>query len=120
VIAWNASREATRAVHDALPILAKSEKVTVFAFEPRHQRTSADVAALVAHLKQHGIAAGVNEWSNAGDIGVVDALFSCLDYEEADLIVAGAYGHAHWLEGLFGGVSRDLIRQESMPVFMSH
>ena len=40
--------------------------------------------------------------------------------DDIDLIVAGAYGHSHWVEGLFGGVSHDLIRQETMAVMLSH
>ena len=50
----------------------------------------------------------------------VSALFTCLETDDIDLIVAGAYGHSRWLEGLFGGVSEDLIRQESMAVLLSH
>jgi hypothetical protein len=43
-----------------------------------------------------------------------------LDAEDIDLIVAGAYGHAHWLEGWFGGASRDLILQDAMAALLSH
>ena len=68
--------------------------------------------ALVAHLANHGVKARVEGWTDTGDIDAVSALFACLDRDDIDLIVAGAYGHSRWVEGLFGGVSQDLIRQE--------
>ncbi len=120
VVAWNATREATRAVHDAMPVLRMAEKVVVFAFEPHYEAKNADVKAIVAHLTRHGVEVSVDAWSDTGEINAVDALFSSLDSADADLIVAGAFGHSRWLEGLFGGVSRDLLGQESMAVLMSH
>jgi nucleotide-binding universal stress UspA family protein len=120
IVAWNASREATRALHDALPILRAAELVIIFAFEHRYDAKRMDMDALVGHLKDHGISARVETWPDTGDMDAVSALFACLDSEDIDLIVAGAYGHSRWLEGLFGGVSRDLMRQETMAVLMSH
>ena len=120
LVAWNASREATRALHDALPMLKKAERVVIFAFERHYDAKKADMDALIAHLGNHGVKARVEGWTDTGDMDPVSALFACLDMDDIDLIVAGAYGHARWIEGLFGGVSRDLIRQESMAVLLSH
>jgi nucleotide-binding universal stress UspA family protein len=120
VIAWNASREATRAVHDAMPLLAKARQVTIFTVAANAEAARSGSEFLVDHLKQHGVTAQTSYWPSVGDATVVDGLFACLDTQDADLIVAGAYGHSRWVESLFGGVSRDLIRQPSMPVLMSH
>ena len=120
VIAWNASREATRAVHDALPFLVKARQVTIFTVATNAEAARSGSEMLVDHLKQHGVTALTSYWPSIGDATVVDGLFACLDTQDADLIVAGAYGHSRWVESLFGGVSRDLIRQPSMPVLMSH
>ncbi len=120
LVAWNASREATRAVHDALPILKKAERVVIFAFERHCDCKKTDMDALVAHLANHGVKARVEAWTDTGDIDAVSALFACLDADEVDLIVAGAYGHSRWLGALFGGMSHDLTRQESMAVLLSH
>jgi nucleotide-binding universal stress UspA family protein len=120
IVAWNASREATRALHDALPILRAAELVVIFAFERRYDAKTTDMDALIAHLADHGIRARVEVWPDTGDMDAVSALFASLDSEDIDLIVAGAYGHSRWLEGLFGGVSRDLMGQETMAVLMSH
>lgn len=120
VIAWNASREATRAVHDALPLLRSARKVVIFAFSAARSGLRASAEMLEDHLLQHGVTARISDWTNTGDISAVEALFASLDTQDADLIVAGAFGHSRIFEGLFGGVSLDLLRQPSLPVFLSH
>ena len=120
LIAWKASREATRAVHDAMPLLVKANKVTVFTFNPESDIYGTEPDLLIESLKAHGVNARPLRWPDTGELSAVDALFASLDSEEADLIVAGAYGHSRWIEGLFGGASRDLVRQQVLPVFMSH
>ena len=120
VIAWNGGREALRAVHDAMPFLEKAGKVTVFCFSSRPSDLRASAVLLVEHLAQHGVAARISDWTNTGDLTAIEALFASLDTQDADLIVAGAFGHSRFFEGLFGGVSLDLLRQQSLPVLMSH
>jgi len=120
VIAWNGGREALRAVHDAMPFLEKARKVTVFCFSSRPSDLRASAERLVDHLASHGVASHVSDWTNTGDLTAIEALFASLDTQDADLIVAGAFGHSRVYEGLFGGVSMDLIRQQSLPVLMSH
>jgi nucleotide-binding universal stress UspA family protein len=120
VIAWKSSREATRAVHDAMPLLERAKKVTAFTFSPEQGVFGKEPDLLAAHLREHGVAAGSDSWYDTGEITAVDALFACLETQEADLIVAGAYGHSRLVEGLFGGVSYDLVRQPSLPILMSH
>ena len=120
VIAWNASREATRAVHDALPILKKARKVVVFSFSRHGSALRASAEALAEHLEHHGVKSIISDWTNTGEISAVEALFASLDTQDCDLIVAGGFGHSKVFEGLFGGVSLDLLEQPSLPVMMSH
>jgi nucleotide-binding universal stress UspA family protein len=121
VIAWNAGREALRAVHDAMPLLERAKKVTLFAFSSRPSALRGSAQKLADHLAAHGVQAEhISDWTNTGDLTAVEALFASLDTQDADLIVAGAYGHSKLYEGLFGGVSMDLMHQQSLPVLMSH
>jgi nucleotide-binding universal stress UspA family protein len=120
VIAWNASREATRAVHDALPFLRRAKKVTIFSFGPDNELFRKQADLLADHLKRHEVPAEAAIWTDTGELTPVEALFASLDTEDADMIVAGAYSRARWIEGLFGGATRDLIQQPSLPVLMSH
>ena len=121
VIAWNAGREALRAVHDAMPLLERAKKVTLFAFSSRPSALRKSAQMLADHLAAHGVKAEhISDWTNTGDLTAVEALFASLDTQDADLIVAGAFGHSGLYEGLFGGVSMDLMHQQSLPVLMSH
>jgi nucleotide-binding universal stress UspA family protein len=120
VIAWNASREATRAVHDTMPFLKTAKKVVVFSFSSHPSDLRINAHALVDHLSRHGVDAIVSDWTNTGDITAVEALFASLDTQDSDLIVAGGFGHSRAFEGLFGGVSLDLMRQPTLPVLLSH
>lgn len=120
MVAWNSSRESTRAVHDAMPMLVKAEKVALFVFDAGFDPQRADVLDIKGHLERHGAKVVVDGWRDTGEVEAVSALFACLDREEADLIVAGAYGHSPLSESLFGGASEELLNNVSMPVVMSH
>ena len=121
VIAWNAGREAMRAVHDAMPLLERAKKVTLFAFSSRPSGLRTSAQMLADHLAAHGVKTEhISDWTNTGDLTAVEALFASLDTQDADLIVAGAFGHSKLYEGVFGGVTMDLMHQQSLPVLMSH
>ncbi len=99
VIAWNSSRESTRAVHDALPLLRQAERVTIFEFDPPADSIDAAPDLIKAHLEHHGVSADLFTWTDQAGVRSVDALFACLDRQQADLIVAGAFGHSRLIEG---------------------
>ncbi|MEE9250648.1 MAG: universal stress protein [Alphaproteobacteria bacterium] len=118
LVAWDGSREATRAVHDALPVLAKARKVTVLSINPQklHDVSSVDMAA---HLARHGVAVEASETAS-DDVGTGDVLLSRAADLGADLIVMGAYGHSRAREWVVGGVTRHVLSHMTMPVLMSH
>jgi nucleotide-binding universal stress UspA family protein len=122
LIAWDGTREATRALHDALPLLGKAEAATVITVGAREASLERDRPALdriVRHLERHGIAARAEE-SLQGDIPVSDVLLSRAADLDVDLIVAGGYHHSQFREALLGGVSRELLEHMTVPVLMSH
>jgi nucleotide-binding universal stress UspA family protein len=122
LVAWNASREAARAVNDALPLLAGAKQVTVLAINPQRgigghgEVPAADIAL---HLARHGVKAEAAH-TVARDIADGEALLSYAADIGADLIVAGAYGHSRARELVFGGVTRTLIAEMTAPVLLSH
>jgi nucleotide-binding universal stress UspA family protein len=75
---------------------------------------------LADHLQRHGVVARISDWTDTGDLSALEALFASLDTQDADLIVAGAFGHSRLFESLFGGVSVDLMRQPTAPILLSH
>jgi nucleotide-binding universal stress UspA family protein len=122
VIAWNASREATRAVNDALPILERATKVTVLVINPRGGPAGhRDVpgADLALHLARHGVNAEATA-TESEEVKAAELLLSTLADLGADLLVMGGYGRSRLRELILGGVTRDILRAMTTPVFMSH
>jgi len=122
LVGWNATAEAARALNDALPILAQSHKVTVLSINPRHGiggEGDVPAADIALHLARHGIHAEAAH-TVATDIAEGDALLSYAADISADLLVIGMYGHSRVREMVFGGVTRSLLTEMTIPVFMSH
>lgn len=120
LVAWNRTREATRAVHDALPLLTRAKAVTVMEVNPRKGEVPHIAGAEIAtHLARLGVKAEVSS-TVAEDINVGDAILSRLSDLGADLLVMGAYGHSRLREYAFGGVTLHILKHMTVPVLMSH
>ena len=122
LVGWNASREASRAVHDALPLLAKAESACVFLANPKRglgahgEEPGADIAR---HLARHGLKVEVAK-AVADDVADSALLLNHASDMGADLLVMGAYGHSRLREFILGGVTRSLLREMTVPVLLSH
>jgi nucleotide-binding universal stress UspA family protein len=119
LIAWNASREAARAVHDAMPLLDASREVIVLGVgseSGRHELPCRDIAL---HLSRHGIRTEVSSIP-AGAEGEGAALLVYAAAMGVDLIVMGGYGHSRLREFVLGGVTRHVRHNARVPVLMSH
>ena len=122
LIGWSATREAARAVNDAMPLLAGAEIVTVLTIDAREgpdahgELPGADISL---HLARHGVKAEIERTVSAG-ISAGDVLLSRAADLGADLLVIGAYGHSRVRELLLGGVTRSILQSMTLPVLMSH
>jgi nucleotide-binding universal stress UspA family protein len=120
LVGWNASREAARAVNDALPLLRRAQRVTVLSIDPGdHPDRRIPGADITLHLARHGVNA-VAAQTRGADISVGDVLLSYAADVGADLIVCGAYGHSRLREMVLGGATRHLLQHMTVPVLMSH
>lgn len=122
MVAWNASREAMRAIHDALPLLERAKEVHVLSIDPeRGSAGDGDLpgADISLHLARHGIKARA-AFTEAREISVGDTLLSRAADKQVDLIVMGAYGHSRYRELVLGGVTRHLLQSMTVPLLMSH
>jgi nucleotide-binding universal stress UspA family protein len=122
LVAWDGSREAARALHDALPLMAKAEAAIVIGVSMREaqaERAHPSLDRIVRHLVRHGIPARLEE-TVGSDVPIADLLLSRASDFDADLIVAGAYHHSRFREALIGGVSRGLLDHTTVPLLMSH
>ncbi|MDZ7839307.1 MAG: universal stress protein [Gammaproteobacteria bacterium] len=122
LVAWNASREAMRAVHDAMPLLERAKAVRVLSINPQRgpsgegEVPGADISH---HLARHNVKAEAVH-VEAEDIAVGEVLLSRAADQQADLIVMGAYGHSRYRELILGGATRSLLEAMTIPVLMSH
>jgi nucleotide-binding universal stress UspA family protein len=123
LIAWDGSREATRAIHDAMPFLSHTANVMLLTVNatgdepPRHRIPGADIALTVA---RHDVKVDVREVTVASDTPVGDVLLSQAAESGCDMIVMGAYAHSRLHELVLGGATRTILKSMTMPVLLSH
>ena len=120
VCAWNATREATRAIHDALPILRKARQVHLAWVDPQKDEEAEDLpgADMAAALARHGVNAAAEELVSGG-IEVGEVLLNHIAETGADLLVMGAWGHSRLREYVFGGATQHLLEHMTAPVLFS-
>ncbi|MDA1097859.1 MAG: universal stress protein [Proteobacteria bacterium] len=118
MVAWSGTREATRAVHDAMPLLVQAEEVVVFSVNPEDSGHIAG-ADICTHLARHGVNATPRHIV-APDMRVGDSVLSAVADNSIDLLVMGGYGHSRLRELAFGGATRAIMRSMTCPVLMSH
>lgn len=123
LIAWDGSKAATRAVHDALPLLAAMETVLILiVVDPdhlEHEKIDGTGDALARHLDAHGIASEVMHVPKAG-ISTSSVILNEVSNTGPDLLIMGAYGTPRLREVILGGVTRTVLDSMTVPVFMSH
>ncbi len=122
VIAWDASREASRAVHDALPLLRLAEDVVVLVVDAQSlgARTGRQPGTgVMAHLSQHEVKVRLKR-VESDRRGMGEFILAQAEEEAADLLVMGGYGHSRLREMLVGGVTRYMLERMTVPILFSH
>jgi len=120
LVAWDASREATRAVTDAIPLLKRADKVNVMAVDPRKGKHGCIPGADIGlYLARHGVRVEVSTDPGA-EIDIGNELLSRAADLSADLLVMGCYGHSRLKEWVLGGATRTILESMTIPVLMSH
>jgi nucleotide-binding universal stress UspA family protein len=121
VIGWNDTREARRAVQDALPFLHEAKRVTVMEICRKDEMDIARhlVADVIRYLAHHRIKAESRVEIQAHGSGA-DQIIGLAEDEGGDLLVTGAYGHSRLNEWVFGGMTRDLLTSSPICCLMSH
>lgn len=124
IVAWGGSREAARAVHDALPLLRLAEETIVLIVDARdrgagaggHDEPGADLAA---HLARHEVRPRIKRVTSGGT-GIGELILAQAGEEGADLLVMGGYGHSRFREMLLGGVTRHVLEHATLPLLIAH
>ncbi len=120
VIAWDFSRQSSRAVADALPILQRAKHVFILTVtNEKIIDTKRSGVELAKYLARHGVDVVLDIVDAAGrDIGAV--FRSHIQLRNGDLLVMGAYGHSRFREFVLGGATRSMLLNPPVPVFLSH
>ena len=122
LVAWDGSAAATRAVHDALPLMSDMKEVIILVVDDDRRewidsgRPGDDIAA---HLSAHGIDCRVERVLSGGS-PTSTMILNQLSDDGADLLVMGGYGTSKLREVVLGGVTRTIMGTITVPVFMSH
>ncbi|MHB8885214.1 MAG: universal stress protein [Methylovirgula sp.] len=120
LIAWKDTREARRVVFDSLPLLSLCQRVIVVEIDEANDPTAVDMSVndVVVWLSRHGVKA------HGIVLPLLDSPALQLDQlakeEDADLIIAGAYGHGRFREWVLGGMTRDILMRMPRSIFLSH
>lgn len=119
IIGWNGGREATRALHDALPLVQGATTVELLTIRrPPPQGVTLPPVSITDHLEAHGIKV-VREVLAGDDIGIMDLILSRAFDQGADLLVMGAHGGYH-LPFFKGQGTRYILKHMTLPVLMAH
>jgi nucleotide-binding universal stress UspA family protein len=116
LVAWDGSATAARAVRASLPLLATSDSVTVLAIGNKRPEEETEIAV---YLDRHGLKVEVKRIPS-GSIPVADTVLNVVSDESYDCVVMGAYGHSRVREYFFGGATRDILVEMTVPVLMTH
>lgn len=122
-VAWNASRQARRAVADAMPLLVGAQEVHLLIVDAHRQ--DADVhgeepgADTAAYLARHGARVELQRIESHG-LPIAEAIKEQALRNQADLLVFGAYSRSRMREAVFGGTTRTLLSGTPLPLFVSH
>jgi len=121
LVAWNARREAARAVFDALPLLQRAEEVKAITVRPQEEQGStvaAPAGDICAALARHGVKCASDSVGPRASVG--HTLLTHATEYGSDLLVMGCYGHSRLREFVLGGASRHVLEHMAIPVLMSH
>jgi len=114
LIAWDGKRSSARAIGDAMDILAEKSKVTLLSVGTTPKGTD----QMVANMRRHSVDVQASCVERSGSVS--DTILAEARAMDARLIVMGAYEHSKFSHDIFGGVTTEVIRDTSVPVFMAH
>lgn len=119
MIAWDGSKEASRALRDALPLLERADTVWILTIDDDKAIDRDGIVGAQLFLERHGVPSRhLLQTRGAAPIGEV-LQENALEHG-ADMLVMGAYGRSRIQEFILGGATRAIVRKPRLPVLLSH
>lgn len=117
LVAWNGSAEAARALRAAWPILGMADEVDILVVS--RGGAQGPEGLLQRHFEAHGVTPNVIE-DDSADAAAGKVLRRHVDARAPDLVVMGLYGRNRLQEQILGGVSREMLAEPTVPLFVHH
>ncbi|WP_173088272.1 universal stress protein [Devosia sp. 1635] len=115
-VAWDGSREAVRAITEAMPFLEQASQVIIVSL--RQDEDALSAGDLARHLRRHGISAEVRTLDTDTE-GSGEALLDEVGRTGANLLVMGGCGHSKFMDWVLGGATRYVLTHADIPVLMA-
>lgn len=123
MVAWNGTAEASHALVAALPMLKVASRVHVLEVQEENSsenRTTLPATEAAEFLARHGIESEIVQLPRDPAESIAATLLSAATMRNAGYLVMGAYGHSRLRERIFGGVTRELLKDPKIPLILSH
>jgi nucleotide-binding universal stress UspA family protein len=118
LVAWNGSREAVRAAHDALNLLKTPGPVTILSVNPSSEERQYEFH-MHRLFAQHDLEPKI-EHIVSKELSPAEAVLSRIADFSNDMLVMGAFSHSRLRQIILGGMTRDILNHMTVPVLMSH
>jgi len=119
-VGWDFSREAARALRDALPLLTLADEIhLVTVTDEKDIGATTTATDLEKFMRAHGLSFNLHRMESRSAT-VAACLFSRAEEIGADLLVMGAYGHSRLSEFILGGATLGVLSDPPLPLFLSH
>lgn len=121
LICWNGSKNAARAVGDAMPILVRAGAIRIITVHEHEDERGGELDGTKAaeHLARHKLRVELRPIVSS-ETETANIILNEAADNGADLIVMGGYGHTRLREFVLGGVTRSMLKTMTVPVLMSH
>jgi nucleotide-binding universal stress UspA family protein len=119
LIAWNGSTEQTRAIAFAMPLLKQAKRVTVLSIAGGTGVPGPSGEQATRSLQRNGIPASLLT-VELGGRSTGARILETAAAQGCDLLIKGAYTQSRLRQFIFGGATRHILANATLPVFMAH
>jgi len=117
IVAWDGSAPSMRALQAAVPLLRHASEITIVEIDNGTLKARATEAA--EYLSRHGLKPVVRRLADSGT-PIAKVLIEEIRILRAGTVVMGGYGHSPLREAVFGGVTRRMLTESPVPLFLAH
>jgi len=119
LIAWNRSTEQARATALAMPILQKSDRVTILTVVGGTGVPGPSAEQLIRYLRCNGVVAESMRVELDGR-STGEVILASAQSLGCDLLVKGAYTQSRLRQWIFGGATQHVLANASLPVLLAN